>query len=222
MIEKKRVSCAEFKFFILLVFFIVIIITSFYLHSIGFKLHHFRDLADTRYGPFIFILLYAATSFIPLPFAPTSFVGPILYPLYRAFLYTFLGSLLFSFIMFYIARFLGKDFVDIWLSKHKKLEKFDLSFKKFAVRDIILLRFFFLLPAELVNILAGLSKVSFKNYFFGTFIGNMPVIFFSCALVRGQIKHDTFAVLTSLIGLVVLLIVPLFFIPKLREFFKKD
>jgi len=220
MIEKRKRFFADFKFSLLIILFLFMIVFSVYLHSRGFRFNDVLDFAHTKYGPLAFIIFYSATSFIPLPFAPTSFVGPLIYPLYRAFFYTFIGSLLFSVIMFYIARFLGKEFAEVWLEKHKKFKDMRLSFIKEPIKKIIFLRLFFILPAELVNVVTGLSKISFKDYFIGTFIGNLPVIFFSCALIRSRIRQDDFLFNISIIALGLCILIPLFFIPNMKKFFK--
>lgn len=220
-VREKASRKTKFKFYFLIFLFLLLVISSFYLSSRGFNPKEFLAyLIKSEYAGLFFILLYVATSFIPLPFAPTSFVGALLFPFGKAFFYTMIGGLLFSIIMFFIARILGRDYIRYLLDKNKKYKHISSQMSKGRLRDLIMIRFFFIIPSEFVNVIYGLSEINFGKYFLGTFIGNLPVIFFSIMLVRSRLVHNEPNVIIALVGLGFLLLIPLIVLTGIRKCFK--
>jgi len=221
MVQKhQKLFYARIKFFSLLIAIFCGAIISWYLNLDQFVVLKLKSIYPLNYSPFIFILVYATITFIPLPFTPTSFLGATLFPVYRAFFYTLIGSMISCTLMFYFTRWFGKDFADIVLKRNKKIKQFRLALEKNAFFNIIMFRFFFIIPSEFVNVVIGMSKIRFRDYFFATLLGNIPVLFFSSGIIRGHIKGDSFAFLGSMMGLVTLLVIPLFFLPVTKRFIK--
>jgi len=189
------------------------------LHLQGFDLESLENISQTKYGLWVFVFLYAATSFIPIPFAPTSFAVGFFFSLISAFICTLLGSMLFAVVMFYITRVLGKEYIDLWLNRHKKYYELDLKISKSGFIDIFLLRLFFIIPSQFVTILAGLSAIRFRDFFYATFLGNFLPLFFSISLIRAGIHQNIIGIIASLMGLFIVLIIPLFFVSKIKKMF---
>jgi uncharacterized membrane protein YdjX (TVP38/TMEM64 family) len=209
------------KFYFLIFLFLIFAFSSIYLSAQGISIKEILNyLTHSPYSALWFILLYIGTSFVPLPFTPTSFVGAWLFPFGRAFFYTIIGSLLFSMIMFFIARVLGRDYVRSLISKNQKFKHIAMQMNSGRLRDLILVRFFFILPSEFVNVIYGLSEISFGKYFLGTIIGTIPVIFFSIMLVRSRLAHDDLFLTVAFIGLSLLILIPLIFLANIRRCFK--
>lgn len=220
MLEKRSEAYrAKIKFKLLMSIFVFLIVFSIYMHSQGFDLDYLKEVSESKYGFIIFILLYATTSFIPIPFTPTSFAVGLFFPIFSAFSCAVLGSMLFSTIMFYITRLLGKEYVDLWMKKHKKFYDMDLRIKKNGFFDIFLLRLFFVIPSEFINILAGLSEIRFRDFFYATFLGNLLPLFFSVSLMRAGMHKNFVGIAASLLGLFVVLVIPLFFVSKIKKMF---
>ncbi|MBM3247477.1 TVP38/TMEM64 family protein [Candidatus Pacearchaeota archaeon] len=226
MPKKREILKADksiIKFRTLLIIFLAFFAFSVYLSANGVDIKEtFNYLIKSPHAGWWFILLYIATSFVPLPFAPTSFVGALLFPFSKAFFYTMAGSLLFSIIMFYIARVLGREYVRNWTNKHEKYKHIVGQINRGRMRDLIMIRFFFILPAEFVNVMYGLSEIKFGRYFVGTLLGNIPVIFFSIMLVRSRLAHNELNVILALVGLGLLLLIPLFTLANIRKCFKSN
>jgi uncharacterized membrane protein YdjX (TVP38/TMEM64 family) len=217
-----RADNSRLKFRILIFLFLLFVVSSIYLSSRGVNIKEVIDyLKNSNFRGVWFILLYIVTSFIPLPFAPTSFVGALLFPFAKAFFYTMIGSLLFSIIMFFLARLLGRDYVRYWINKHEKFKHMAKQMNEGRFRDLIMVRFFFILPAEFVNVIYGLSEINFGKYFLGTLIGTIPVIFFSIMLVRARLAHDGIFVTIAIVGLSLLVLIPLIFLANMRRCFRK-
>ncbi len=126
-------------------------------------------------APLVFIILYTVLT-IFLPSTPLMAIAGILFGFSFGVLYTTIGGLLSSVILFYISRILGQKWVDQVL-KHKylgKLKNYNNSLNNRAIVDLIILRIMPIMPFNVLNILMGVSKITIKDYLIGTLIGLIP------------------------------------------------
>lgn len=224
--EKKKISISKLKFLLFISILGILVFASFYLHLSGVDFRHLQRISHYQHSFLLYIILYVLLSFFPMPLAPMSFLGAAIFPAFNAFIYSYLGSTLFCIVMFSLARFLGRDFIKDYENKYSHLKDFDNHLSKKPIFNLIMLRFFFIFPAEFTNIIAGLSKIDFFDYLFATLLGNFPVILFSTLIVSSRISHNNLLFFVSLIGLLLLLITPIIFVSKLRliinkKYFKK-
>ena len=214
-------NSSKTKFYILIAFVFVIIFAQIFFHFSGdySRLHHFlNSMAHSKYLPLIYLGLFVLSSFFPIPFL--TFAGAGIFPFWKVLFYSLLGNFILFTIMFYIARWLGRDYFEKYKIKHPKLRKIDFNFEKNSFSNIILLRFFFIIPSEFVNILGGISEMKFRNYFTASVIGILPVLISSILFVEGIQHHNKALFFLALTILFLLIIIPLLFIPKLRKYFK--
>lgn len=205
----KRVTLARIKFFCLIIFFIILLIISLFIKDEAHKLEKIKEISNSDFGGLIFIGVFTLLAFLPVPVAPTFFLGALVYTIGNAFIYTLAGLVVSSTLMFYLARWLGREFIEGTLEKRKKIKELEKALEKKPFFSIFLMRFFYIIPAEFVSIAAGFSRIKFKHYFWATFLANIPLIFFSCALIRSQIKHNVFGFWMAVIGLIVILLIPI-------------
>lgn len=198
---------AKIKFSILIGIFVVLFLVALYFHSEGFNIKYLQSIDNYGKFPILFIFIYVILCFLPIPFAPTSFLGGFFFPFFDAFLYTLIGSMIFATTLFYFVRWLGRDYADYMLNKSRAYRKLKLHLGKRAFFDLLMLRLFFVIPPELVNIIAGLSSIRFRDYFFATLIGNSITIFLATAFIR-TLTHDIW-----LFGIVILCFAIVFTIP---------
>ena len=125
-----------------------------------------------------------------------------------------LGASLGSTCTFFISRFFGRQAVEKLIKG--KFKEFDDSLAKKGFVTILFLRLIPLVPYEALNYVPGLSKISFRSYFFASFIGFIPGVivsaFFGGAL--GEIKNfkDIFSFKFALALIVLILMACLPFI----------
>lgn len=217
-----KVDVAKLKFYIFIFLIIIIILISLIFHAKGDHFLFYKDLkkiSSMNLFPIIYISLYFISSFFPLPFL--TFLGAAVFPFYKAFILSMIGNILFFIIMFYLARWLGRDYIEIYEKKHLKLKKLDLNIDKNAFLYVFLLRLFFIIPPEAVNIFAGLSKMKFRDYLFSSILGTIPVVLISILLVESyQVKEFQLFIIASIL-FASLIIVPLFFMKELKKYFRK-
>jgi uncharacterized membrane protein YdjX (TVP38/TMEM64 family) len=130
------------------------------------------------FGPIPGILLPMLEAFIPiLPLIVFVMANANAFGLWLGFLYSWLGACLGAFIVFLIVRKFGQRKIFSFLSKHPKVQKLMKWVERHGFGPIFLLVCFPFTPSALVNIVAGLSKISLVQYTLAIFIGKMVMIF---------------------------------------------
>lgn len=217
MKDEKRV---KIRFIILICLIAFFVLLSFIMRFLGYDFYdEMKGLANTRYGVFAFISLFAISAFFPIPLL--TFFGATLYGFWEVFAYSIIGNMLNATIVFLVVRFFGRGYVQVFESRHERIKKIDIEFKKHGFRDIILMRFFFLIPPELVNLSGGLSGMKFRNYFMASLIGNIPVSLASIMLIQGKLQNDYVLLLSSILMFAVMFVIPLFYVASIRAFSKR-
>jgi len=212
---------SKFKFYLLLgIIFISILATIFfkiYYSEVKDFLIYF--LSNSRYIEIYYIILFFISSFFSIPFL--TFLAGAVFPFWKALYLSLIGNIITFVLMFYFSRFLGRDYVQRFSNKYHKIKELDISLHKNAIKDIFLLRLFFLLPPEATNILSGISSVNFWRYMIGSVLGLIPLSIFSILLVQSKIQGNNLLFIFSGIAMILMIIFPPIFIKSLRIFFKK-
>jgi uncharacterized membrane protein YdjX (TVP38/TMEM64 family) len=167
----------------------------------------------------VYLFLFVISSFFPIPFL--TFFGATVFTFEKAFVYSILGNALSFILLFYVARWLGKDYLNDYVSKKPKLKKLKFDLEKRSFLTIVFLRFFYIIPTEFVCILGGISNMGFWRYALASLIGTIAVTIGSIMLIQSSMMNNPKYIAYSLIIMGALLVIPLLSIPKLRSFFKK-
>jgi len=78
-------------------------------------------------------------------------------------------------VSFYIARYLGRDFVELLAGK--RVEGLNRYLERAGFKTIVVLRLIPLTPYRPLNFAAGLTRIDFKAYLLGTLLGALPHVF---------------------------------------------
>lgn len=166
--------------------------------------------------PAIFILSYAISVCLFLPALLFTSIGAVLFGPYWGFLYNSIGALIGASVAFNIGRYLGRDFAASIIGA--RLKKYDDDIARNGFATVLYLRLIFF-PFTPLNFGMGLTRVSFKDFFFGTLLGNMSggfVITFFIANLAEIIKSADYSQLLNAKTVFSLTIfIASFFIPKL-------
>ena len=196
---KRKCDWIGFKFSIL-----VLIVAAFIFTYVWFYIKGYNPYEEIKafsqdgvVAPAIFLLLFIVSSFFPLPLLTIG--GAMLFSFWEVLIYSVIGSMLNAIITFYMARWLGREFIKNFEGKSRIVKKFDLQFKKNAFKDIILLRLFSIIPPEIVNLSAGLSSINFKDYFWSSLVGFVPASFAAIFLVKSKLSGDNTLFVISII-----------------------
>jgi len=160
--------------------FLVLIISSLVLYEIfgtSFDLEIIRQyLRDFGiWAPLIFVFLYTVGT-IFIPSTPFMAIAGILFGFKYGLLYTMIGGLLSSIIVFIVSRKLGKGRVENILEYKylRRLGEYNKRLENGAAWDLIVLRIAPIMPFNVLNILMGVSRIKIRDYIVGTLFGLIP------------------------------------------------
>ncbi len=126
------------------------------------------------WAPLIFILAHAVTICLLAPASILTVLGAAIFGTYWGFFYAWIGAILGAAGSFFIGRTLGRDLVDSLIGD--RLRKYDDAIERNGFTTVFYIRFMNL-PFSLINYGMGLTKVGFRDYFFGTSLGVIMGIF---------------------------------------------
>lgn len=160
-------------------------------------------LAAGMFGPLVLILVYVFQTIIPFPSPALAVIGGALYGPWLGGLITFVGANISGTISFIFGRYFGRHFV----TEHEKgwIKKYDDLMTQEGFMTILFMRLLFF-PFDIVSILAGLTRVTYRQYALGTFLGTVPSI--ATFVVLGRAFHDPrgWALFGALAGVVLAIV----------------
>ncbi len=124
-----------------------------------------------------YIGLFALLPAFFFPVAVLALAGGLLFGLWRGALYTFLGAVLNCSLMFFLARYVGRQKVEALLEK-----KLDPRWKGYLTGNtgfllLVVLRLIPAVPYNLINYAFGLTGMPFQTYILASCIGIIPGTF---------------------------------------------
>ncbi|TFE27553.1 TVP38/TMEM64 family protein [Cohnella luojiensis] len=158
-------------------------------------------------APVLFILIYTVRPLILFPASVLSLTGGLAFGPVWGTVYTIVGATIGAVLSFWLARFLGNRLVSA-RSKEKwgKLEK-NMQQKGFIY--ILLLRLIPIFPFDLISYGAGVAKVNFWAFLFGTLLGIIPGTFAYNFLGSSFLQGNTSYLIIAAIVFVLVTLVPL-------------
>jgi len=132
-------------------------------------------------APLIFIVAYAIGICLFVPSSILTIIGAALFGSFWGFVYVWAGAIAGASGAFFIGRALGRDFVVSLIGN--KLRKYDDAIEGKGFATVLYVRLINL-PFTPMNFCFGLTKVHFRDYFFGTALGVTVGIFVLTFLVE--------------------------------------
>jgi uncharacterized membrane protein YdjX (TVP38/TMEM64 family) len=140
----------------------------------------------------IFSGLYVAVTLFVWPAKDIfKIVGAILFGAYASTLFIFIAEIINVFVLFYLARSLGRDFVEQSLKKSAKYGNLDEKLGGISFFWLFLFRFVPLVPFRFLDLACGLTKISFKRYLLAAILGS-PVRIFWIQYVLSAVGKSIF------------------------------
>jgi uncharacterized membrane protein YdjX (TVP38/TMEM64 family) len=129
------------------------------------------------FAALIAILFVALTAFFPvMPFVAVAGIIGAVYGVWEGAVISLAGALLGATLIFALTRFGFRDWLQRYLDRHPKVREYEASFENHAFVTILTLRLIPVVPAPLVNILSGMSRVPWLTFLLATLIGKLPSI----------------------------------------------
>lgn len=155
----------------------IMLVAVFLMQKIGVS--ELRELIGEHvlFAPMIYVLCFAILPIFLFPVPVLAVVAGAVFGLFAGSLYTIIGAMINSVLMFYIARFLGFRTVSTFTqnSKSKILKTLGEPGGKFSL--ILILRLMPLVPYNALNYACGVMNVSLRDYVVATFVGIVPATF---------------------------------------------
>ena len=129
-----------------------------------------RNFLETAglWAPLAFMLVYAVGVCLFVPGTLLTGLGAAIFGAYWGFLYVWIGAMLGASAAFFIGRTLGRDFAASLIGD--RLNKYDDAIERNGFATTLYLRLIYF-PFTPMNFGMGLTKVHFRDYFFGTSLG---------------------------------------------------
>ena len=167
-IKKKK---AILKAFILVAFIILAIYVMRFTPAKEFLTQEvLRRLLETAgfWAPLAFMMVYVVGICLLVPGSLLTALGAAIFGAYWGFLYVWVGAMAGASAAFWIGRTLGREFAASLISD--RLRKYDDAIERNGFATVLYLRLIYF-PFTPMNFAMGLTKVRFRDYFFGTGLG---------------------------------------------------
>jgi uncharacterized membrane protein YdjX (TVP38/TMEM64 family) len=180
-------------------------------------LGHVLDSAGF-WAPPVFMVVYAAGLCFFVPGTLLTGLGAAIFGPYRGFLYVWIGAMAGACMAFLIGRTMGRDFAASIIGE--RLKKYDDAIERNGFATVLYLRLIYF-PFTPLNFGLGLTKVRFRDYFWGTALGIVTGTFVLTFFI-GTVKEiwasgDYSALVSSRVLFSLALFVFSFFIPVLLK-----
>lgn len=140
-------------------------------------------------GPIPGISLLFIEAFLPfLPMFVFVLANGAAYGLFKGFLYSWIGASVGSVLVFFIIRGLGNKKVFIKIRKNNQVKKVTTWVERHGFGPLFLLLCFPFSPSSVINVVAGLSKISTQQFILAVFLGK-SVMIFSVAYIGSSITE---------------------------------
>jgi len=138
------------------------------LNAVGYA----RDAGPA--GAAVFVLLYAASTALMLPGSVLTLAAGFLYGPLVGFGLVWIASNLGATLAFLLGRGWLRDTVSSWVAQRPWFAALDHAMGAHGLRLVLLIRLSPLFPFNLVNYALGLTRVSLRDYVFGSLVGMIP------------------------------------------------
>jgi len=175
------------------------------------------------WAPLIFILVYALGVCLFVPGTLLTGMGAAIFGPYWGFVYVWIGAMAGASAAFYIGRTLGREFAASLIGA--KLQKYDDAIARNGFATVLYLRLVYF-PFTPMNFGMGLTKVGFRDYFFGTglgiIVGTFIFTFFIGTVADVWASGDWSRLVSLKVFFSIALFIFSFFIPKIIKTIKGE
>lgn len=175
------------------------------------------------WAPFIFIGFFALSIMLFIPASVFTSIGGLIFGHWFGLVVNIIGVIIGGILSFFTSRYMLRDTTAKFLQKGH-FKRFDDSVEKHGLSIMIYLRLMFV-PFTYLSFAAGLSKIKFRDFLWGTIIGVTPgiivITFLAVAVKQLIVTYKTPAdLLRPDIIIPLILFVFSFFIPPVIKHYK--
>ena len=199
-----------------MLFLISVVTTGFYFNIAG-RLEDIQEWIEQLgwAGYVMFILIHTASMIAVTPRSVLAVAAGLIFGPVAGVILVTISSISGASVTFLLARYLARDTVERWFSKHKQLENFYHMAETRGAEMIAITRLVPILPATVLNYGFGLTKMRFSKYFLwsilcmipGTFIYVLGANVVTKIISNAAIPMELAAVLVAAVIICVLFII---------------
>lgn len=130
-------------------------------------------------------LFVVMTFTIVFPFMILSGAAGIVYGLFWGTVISWTGEIIGAIFMFCFARYFFRRAIEGWIAKSRYLKQVDDYSAANGFKALLLARLLPLAPSGIITAVAAISRISFRDFFWATFIGKLPPV-----VVKVLLGHD--------------------------------
>lgn len=124
------------------------------------------------FAPVIYILLYTVGTLLILPSTPLNLTGGAFFGVWWGTLWTTIAALVAAIAAFAFTRTIGRELVSQKLGG--RWNAVDAEIRQGGLFYLFAIRLLPIIPYGIVNFVAGLTSIKFKDYLIGTLLGTLP------------------------------------------------
>jgi uncharacterized membrane protein YdjX (TVP38/TMEM64 family) len=124
------------------------------------------------FAPIIYLVLYTVATLLILPSTPLNLTGGAIFGIWWGTLWTTIAALVAAIAAFGFTRTVGKDFISQKLAG--RWSAVDGEIRQGGLFYMFAIRLLPIIPYGIVNFVAGLTSIKFKDYLIGTLLGTLP------------------------------------------------
>jgi uncharacterized membrane protein YdjX (TVP38/TMEM64 family) len=124
------------------------------------------------FAPVIYILLYTLGTLLILPSTPLNLTGGAFFGVWWGTLWTTIAALVAAIAAFAFTRTIGRELVSQKLAG--RWNAVDAEIRQGGLFYLFAIRLLPIIPYGIVNFVAGLTSIKFKDYLMGTLLGTLP------------------------------------------------
>ncbi|NEP16721.1 MAG: TVP38/TMEM64 family protein [Leptolyngbya sp. SIO4C1] len=124
------------------------------------------------WAPIIYIAIYTVATILVLPSTVLNLAGGALFGVWLGTLWTTVGAIVAAVVAFAFTRTVGRELVAKRLAGY--WQTIDAEIHHGGLFYMFSIRLLPIIPYGLVNFAAGLTSISFRDYFIGTVLGTLP------------------------------------------------
>jgi uncharacterized membrane protein YdjX (TVP38/TMEM64 family) len=175
MKKNKFINLVKFSIFIVIILISICILSKNRGLLISFNIKDISQFIKARgtFSEIIYLLLFFIKPlFIMIPANVMAVIAALAFGSSRGFILTMVGFFISGTVAFYLARFLGKDFVESILGD--KLIKLDDKIEKNGFKILLILRLPPIIPFDPLSYACGFTKMRYRDFIFASLLGVIP------------------------------------------------
>jgi len=127
-----------------------------------------------RWGPAMFIIIYILATVLFVPGSILALAAGVLFGVLWGSIYVSIGATIGAVVAFLIGRYLARGWVAKQIEGNGMFKVIDEAVAREGWKIVALMQLSPIFPFNMLNYAFGVTQVSFKDYFFPTWIGIMP------------------------------------------------